>query len=178
MQKYLKITQEDFRKACEISQRVWNSFSSISQGLQNFAQGAKFILHNLALCYAACTPFGIFTYYAKILHSHAKLLDVRFLLWFSSLHTWLIWQRLRSSPKLGFFMCFSFNLLCHGLHKILPNSCLDLMVKKLSNTPKLAKNWLETFTRVFNVPIELKVINTTQKCLKEFITSYKRALFE
>ena len=27
-----------------------------------------------------------------------------FSLWFSSLHTWLIWKRLWSSPKLGFFM--------------------------------------------------------------------------
>ena len=99
---------------------------------------------------------AILACYEKILHSHAKLLDVRFLLWFSSLHTWLIWKRLRSSPKLGFFMCLSFNLLCHGLYKILPHSWLVLMIKKLSKIPKLAKNWLETFTRVFNVPIELK----------------------
>ena len=29
MQKYLKITQEDFRKACEISHRVQNSFFTV-----------------------------------------------------------------------------------------------------------------------------------------------------
>ena len=151
MQKYLKITQEDFRKVCEISHRVRNSFSSalVSQGLQNFARLAKFIFHRLALCPAVCLLLGIS-------HSHAKLLDVRFLLWFSSLHTWLICQRLWSSPKLGFFMCLSFSLLCHGLYKILPHSWFVLLIKKLSKTPKLAKNWLETFARVFNVPIELK----------------------
>ena len=30
------------------------------------------------------------------------------------------------------------------------------MIKKLSKTPKLAKNRLEIFVRVFNVPIESK----------------------
>ena len=129
--------------------QIGNYAGGFSQALRNFAQGAKFIFHNLALCPAACTLFGIS-------HSHAKLLDVRFLLWFSSLHTWLIWQRLRSSPKLGFFMCLSFNLLCYGLYKILPHSWLILMIKKLSKTSKPAKNWLEAFARVFNVPIELK----------------------
>ena len=127
-----------------------------SQGLRNFAQGTKFILHSLTFCPAACTPFGHFACFAKISHSHAKLLDVRFLLWFSFLHTWLIWKRLWGSPKLGFFMCLSFNLPCHGLCKILPHSWFVLMIKKLSKTPKLAKNWLKTFARVFNVPLELK----------------------
>ena len=110
--------------------------------------------------------FWHFVCYAKILHSHAKLLDVRFLLLFSSLHTWLAYQRLRSAPKLGFFMCLSFNLLCHGLHKILPHSWLVLMIKKLSKTPKLAKNWLETLARVLNVPIELKCVNYYSKVFK------------
>ena len=132
MQKYLKITQEDFRKPCEIH---FSQSCSLSYSLYSFWH---------------------FTCYAKISHSHVKLLDVRFLLWFSSLHTWLIWQRLWSSPKRGFFMCLSFNLLFHGLYKILPHSWLVLMIKKLSKTPKLAKNLLETFARVFNVPIELK----------------------
>ena len=132
MQKYLKITLEDFRKACEI--------------------------HLSQACSLSCSlsSFGHFACFAKISHSHAKLLDVRFLLWFSYLHTWLIWKRLRNSLKLGFFMCLSFNLLCYGLYKIIPHSCLVLMIKKLSKTPKLAKNWLETFARVFIVPIELK----------------------
>ena len=149
MQKYLKIIQEDFlwlakfrtgceihfprfRKACDISYRVRNSFFTV-------------LLSVLQLVLLL-----------GISHSHAKLLDVRFLLWFSSLHAWLIWKRLWSSPKLGFFMCLSFNLLFHGLCKILPHSWFVLMIKKLSKTQKFAKNWLETFARVFNVPIELK----------------------
>ena len=132
MQKYLKITQEDFCKACEISHRVRNSFFTV-------------LLSVLQLVLLL-----------GISHAMRKLLDVRFLLWFSSLHTWLIWKRLRSSPNLEFFMCLSFNLLFHGLYKILLHSWLVLMIKKLSKTPKLAKTWLETFARVFNVPIELK----------------------
>ena len=109
VQKYLKITHEDFCKACEISHKVWNSFSLalVLQGLWNFASLLKSIFHRLTLCPTTCIPFGIW-------HSHAKLLDVRFLLWFSSLHTWLIWKRLRSSSKLGFFVCLSFNLLFIG----------------------------------------------------------------
>ena len=151
MQKYLKITHEDFRKACEISHRVRNSFSSVF----GFIRLAKFCtrweIHFSQSCSLSCSLYSFWH-----LACYAKLLDVRFLLWFSSLHTWLIWQRLRSSPKLGFFMCLSFNLLGHGLYKILHHSWLVLMIKKLSKMPKLAKNWLETFARVFNVPIELK----------------------
>ena len=124
MQKYLKITQEDFhnwfRKACEILHRVWNQFFTV-------------LLSVLQLVLLL-----------GISHSHATLLDVRFLLWFSSLHTWLIWQRLRSYPKLGFFMYLSFILLRHGLYTILPHYWLVLIIKKLSKTPKLAKNWLVT----------------------------------
>ena len=137
--------------------------------MRNFAQGAKFIflsfgftrlakicigceIHLSQPCSLSCSlsPFGHFTCFAKISHSHAKLLDVRFLLWFSSFHTWLIWQRLQGSPKLGFFMCLSFNLPCHGLYKILPHSWFVLMIKKLLKILKLAKNLLETFARVFN----------------------------
>ena len=152
MQKYLKITQEDFRKACEISHRVRNSFSSVPFG---FARLAKFRtrceMKFSQSCSLSCNLYSFWHFACD-----AKLLDVRFLLWFSYLHTWLIWKRLRSSLKLGFFMCLSFNLLCYGLYKIIPHSCLVLMIKKLSKTPKLAKNWLETFARVFIVPIELK----------------------
>ena len=115
-------------------------------------------IHFSQSCSLSCSlcSFWHFACYAKISHSYVKLLDVRFLLWFSFLHTWLIWKRLRSSPKLGFFMCLSFNLLCHGLYKILPPSWLVLMIKKLSKTPKIATNWLVTLARVFNVAIELK----------------------
>ena len=47
-------------------------------------------------------------------------------------------------------------LLCHGLYQVLPHSWLVLMIKKLSKTSKVAKNWLVTLARVLNVPIELK----------------------
>ena len=173
----------EFRTGCEIDfPQLWfckglrNSFSSISQGLQNFTSSAKFIFQVL-LSVLQLIFLLVFRNLAKISNSHAKLLDVRFLLWFSSLHTWLIWKRLRSSPKLGFFMCLSLILLCHGLCTILPHSWLDLMIKNLSKTPKLAKNWLETFARVLNVPIELKGNKYYSKVFKR-VTSYKRALFE
>ena len=112
----------------------------------NFARLTKFHkgLRNSSSqpCSLSCSlySFWAFLKLVKISQSIVKLLDVRFLLWFSSLHTWLIWKRLRSSPKLGFFMCLSFNLLCHGLHKVLPHSWLVLIIKKLPKTPKLAKN--------------------------------------
>ena len=47
-------------------------------------------------------------------------------------------------------------LLCHGIYQVLPHSWLVLMIKKLSKTSKLAKNWLVTLARVLNVPIKLK----------------------
>ena len=49
-----------------------------------------------------------------------------------------------------------------GLHKALPHSWLASMIKNLQKTPKLAKK-IETFVRVLNVPIELKVINYYSK---------------
>ena len=110
-----------------------------------------------------------------LLISHAMrncyMLD--FFLWFSSLHLWLAWQPISklgkglwSAPKLGFFMYLSFNLHCHGLHKILPHSLLVSMIKKLLKTPKLAKNWLVTIVRFLNVPIELNSINYYSKVFK------------
>ena len=38
--------------------------------------------------------------------------------------------------------------------------------------------WLEMIAKVLNMLIELKGNSTTQKCLKELITSYQIALFE
>ena len=134
MQKYLKITQEDFHKACEILHMVQNSFSSVF----GFAKLAKFRtgweIHFSRSCSLSCSLYS-FWHFA----CYAKLLDVRFLLWFSSLHTWLIWQRLQGSPKLGFFMCLSFSLLYHGLYKILPHSWFVLIIKKLSKHQNLPK---------------------------------------
>ena len=43
-------------------------------------------------------------------------------------------------------------LLCHGLYQVLSHFWLFLMIKKLSKTSKLAKNWLVTLVRVLNVP--------------------------
>ena len=57
--------------------------------------------------------------------------------------------------------------LCHGLYQVLPHSWLVLMIKKLSKTSKLAKNWLVTLARVLNVPIELK-------CNKYYSKVFKR----
>ena len=83
-----------------------------------------------------------------------------FFLWFSSLHLWIVLE--------AYFQ---------GLHKILPHSWRALMIKKLSKTSKLAKNWLVTLARVLNVPIELKGINYYSKVFKKFIRSYKSAIF-
>ena len=89
---------------------------------------------------------------------------------------------MRNCFILDFFLWFSSLHLLIGLeayfqefHKILPHPWLASTIKK---PPKLAKIWLKTFARVLNVPIELKGINYYSKCLKEFITSYKNALFE
>ena len=65
----------------------------VSHGVWNFAQGAKFLSLIPALYLAAIEAPLDFACYGKISHSHAKLLVARFLLWFSSLHTWLAWQR-------------------------------------------------------------------------------------
>ena len=134
-----------FCRVCEISHSVWNcpSLSPIAAPPLDFA------------CYA-------------------KLLHVGFLpLWLSFLHLWLAWQPIAklgkglwSAPKLGFFMYLSFNLHCHGLHKIVPHSLLVSMIKKLPKTPKLAKNWLVTLAKFLNVPIELKRINYYSKVFK------------
>ena len=138
----------------------------VSHGVRNLAQGAKFLSLIPTLYPAAIEAPLDFICYVKILHSHAKLLDVRFLLLFSSLHTWLACQRLQSAPKLGFFMCLSFNLLCHGLHKILPHSWLVLMIKKAIKTPKLNTIWLELIARVLNMLIGLKGVNYYSKVFK------------
>ena len=72
MQKYLKITQEDFamfakfRTGCEIDfpQPWFRNACEISLGVAkfiflSFTRLAKFIFQSLALCPTACTPFGI-----------------------------------------------------------------------------------------------------------------------
>ena len=116
----------------------------VSQGVRNFAQGAEFSFTQSCSCsssWFSLSLIGLATYCQA-------------------------WQRLWSAQKFGIFMHLSFNLHCHGLHKILPHSWFDSMIKKLPKTPKLAKNWLVTLARFFNVPIELKGINYYSKVFK------------
>ena len=165
MLKYLEITEGDFagharfRMVCEI--HFWLGFSAFG-----FTRPAKFHtgceIQFSESCSLSCNLYSFwhFACYAKVSYSHEKLLVARFLLWFSFLHTWLAWKRLQSSPKVGFFMYLSFNLLCHGFHKILPRSWLVLMIKKLQKKNiKTCQNRLITLARSVNVPIELKGIN-------------------
>ena len=136
----------------ESVQNIWKLHRKISHTMWNFAwcvkfigflfsfvRCAKFIFLSLALYLATCTPIGISHAVRKfcIAMRNCWMLD-----FFSdSLPCILDWlgKGLRSSPKLGFFMYLSFNLLFHGLHKILPHSWLVLMIKsyqKHQNLPK------------------------------------------
>ena len=69
-------------------------------------------------------------------------------------------------------------LLCHGLYQVLPHSWLVLMIKKLSKTSKLAKNWLVTLARVLNVPIELKGNKYYSKVFKRVYKKLEKSTFE
>ena len=111
----------------------------------NFARLTKFHkgLRNSSsqLCPLSCSlySFWAFLKLVKILQSITKLLDVRFLLWFSSFLDWFrkgfeALQNLDSSCNLASI------LICHGLYQVLPHSWLVLIIKKLPKTPKLAKN--------------------------------------
>ena len=171
MQKYLKgigrfhTACENFARGCEIHQfcKAWEIPSGLWKflllsfvRLVKFHKGAKFILHGLALCTVACTPlrqFARLRIFCKGLRN-CWMLDS----FFDSLPCILDWfgkdfealQNLDSSCNLASI------LLCHGLYQVVQHSWLVLMIKKLSKTPKLAKNWLVTLARVLNVPIELK----------------------
>ena len=150
--------------------------------MRNFAWCAKLIFSCILWFNRVCEIVLYLVLQLLLLISHVIrnfLIDMRncymldFFLWFSSLHLWLAWQPISklgkglwSAPKLGFFMYLSFNLHCHGLHKILPHSLLVSMIKKLLKTPKLAKNWLVTIVRFLNVPIELNSINYYSKVFK------------
>ena len=117
------------------------------------------ISHNVRNCPSlsptAAPPLD-FACYAKFLHRHAKLLHIGFLpltFFLASLiglatycQAWKpiakLGKWLWSAPKHGFFMYLSFNLHCHGLHKILPHSLFVSMIQKLVcfNDPKATKN--------------------------------------
>ena len=72
----------------------------------------------------------VFAWCSKFRTTMRKCWLLDFFLWFSSLHIfdWL-GKRLWSATKLGFFIYLSFNLHCHGFHKILPHSWLVSMIK-------------------------------------------------
>ena len=93
------------------------------------------------------------------------LVHIRFLC-FSSLHPRLVLAKGYEAPKLSFFMNLSFNLVFYELYKDLPHSWIALVIKKLSKTPKLNTIWLETITRVLNMPIEFKGNNYYSKVFK------------
>ena len=76
------------------------------------------------------------------------------------------------------FSCnFASILLCHGLYQVLPHSWLVLMIKKLSKTSKLAKNWLVMLVRVLNVPIELKGNKYYSKVFKRIYNRLQKNTF-
>ena len=103
----------------------------------------------------------------EISHSHAKMLVVGFLSLVFFLASLIgLAKGYEVLQSFGFFMYLSFNLHCHGFHKILPHFWLVSMIKWLPKTPKLAKNLLVTLARFLNVPIELKGINYYSKVFK------------
>ena len=89
-----------------------------------------------------CSKFFLQLLSFWISYSMRNCFMLDFSLWFSSLHLLIVLETY-----------------LQGLHKFLLYYWLALMIKKLPKTPKLAKNWLETFIRVLNMPIELKGIN-------------------
>ena len=88
----------------------------------------------LSFTQSCSQSYNCFSFWFRIAMQKCWLLDL--FLWFSSLHLWLAWQPITkpgkglwSAPKLRFFMYLSFNLYCHGFHKILPHSWLVSMIK-------------------------------------------------
>ena len=132
--KYLRWLQGETRKLHKISEDK-NLMESMHRRISH-------TMRNLAWCAKSFGRLKWFRMVCKILHNHAKMLVVGFLplvFFLASLIGLAIycqaWKRLWSAPKLGFFMYLSFNLHCHGLHKILPHSLLVSMIKKLPKTP-------------------------------------------
>ena len=113
----------------------------ISHGVRNslaascgFAWCAKFhtvceiVFHSVLLLVLQLLLFLISHVMRNFRMAMRKCWVLDFFLWFSSLHLWLDWKPIAklskglwSAPKLRFFMYLSFNLPCHGFHKILPH---------------------------------------------------------
>ena len=153
----------------KISQTMWNFAWCDFAGCAKFCIVCKIVLHLVLQLLLLLISHAMWNF--RIDMRNCYTLD--FFLWFSSLHLWLAWKHIAklgkglwSAPKLGFFMYLSFNLHCHGLHKILLHSLFISMIKNYQKTPKLAKNWLVTLARFLNVPIELKSINYYSKVFK------------
>ena len=110
MVQYLKITQGGFRRVVKLF-----FFNCGFTSLRNFHKPFAIHFHQFRkvkrdlrnsfsfVCSLSCNMHFSWPF-RKAERWVAKFLDVRFLLWFSFLLTWLIWKRLRSSPRLGFFM--------------------------------------------------------------------------
>ena len=135
MQKYLKITWR-FCKGLRnslVSQGLWNSFwlAKISLGV------AKFILSFARLAKFLFGQFASFWIFRQGLQN-SWMIDS-----FSvSLPCILDWFGKGFEPlhNLDFSCTLASILLFHGLYQVLPHFWLVLMIKKLSKTPKLAKN--------------------------------------
>ena len=148
--KYLGWLQGETRKLHKISEDK-NLMESVHRKISHTMQ-------NLAWCVKSFGCLKWFRMVCEVSHNHAKLLVV------GLLPLVFFLTSLIGLAKL--FIYLSFNLHCHGFHKILPHSWLVSMIKKLPKTPKLAKNWLVTLARFLNVPIELKGINYYSKVFK------------
>ena len=171
MQKYLKITWRfhksdmELRKFCKrkrscknfvMLKRSCEFFAMLKRSCENFANGEKWC--EIFFCLSKISK--VVAKFSSILRKFRKWLQNSLVLDFfsDSLPCTLDWfgkgfealQNLDSSCNLASI------LLCHGLYQVLPHSWLVLMIKKLSKTSKLTKNWLVTVARVFNMPIELK----------------------
>ena len=140
----VKISQEE---------KELRNFRNAENELRNFRNAEK-ELRNFRKWWKVVAKFpSVLRKFRKCL---AKFFSVRFLLWFSSLHTWLIWQRLWSSPKLGFFMSFSFNLTLAWIILSSPLFLACFNDKKTIKNIKTCQKLISTLARVLNVPIELK----------------------
>ena len=160
MQKYLKISRR-FRKVVKISQRVakFISFSRLTKFI-NFARLVKFLL--------GLRKFRKGLRNSWMLDSFSDSLPC-ILDWFGKGFEALL--NLDSSCNLASI------LLCHGLYQVLLHSWLVLMIKKLSKTSKLVKNWLVTLARVLNVSIELKGNKYYSKVFKRVYKKLQKSTF-
>ena len=133
----------------------------VSHGVRNLAQGAKFLSLIPTLYPAAIEAPLDFICYVKILHSHAKLLVARFLLWLSFLHTWLAWQR---AMKLQILHVIELQLALPWTTQSAPSFLACFNDKKATKNTKTCQKLISN--KGPYVPIELKGINYYSKVFK------------